>query len=209
MEQLVFVGIIVAFSILDAVLRGKKKGAEGSDGLPVPPPKEEWAEADWEGDEPTYDADAPNDDGPSYDDGATQEDRVPREIPVRSGPQPSGSMPAKQLWEEIAELSAPRRTPQPTPPALTRKAEVASQVPLPKTKVGTIEEHSIHRSHAGYGTDPSTRARSAEDGLDPLAQHLGKDAALARLLLSSGNAHSLRQAVILQELLGPPAAYRE
>jgi len=206
MEQLIFVGVIVAFTILDAVLRGKKKGAEGSDGLPVPLPQDPWAAAAWEVEEPTYDADPAYDVRGPHDDEASHDDRALQEIAVRSEPQAPGSMSVKELWEEVAGLSASRLRPHPMPTEFVPQGEESLPVPPSSTKVA---EHRIHRSHAGYGTDPSTRARSAEDGLDPLARHLGKDAALARLLLSSGNAHSLRQAIILQELLGPPAAYRE
>jgi cystathionine beta-lyase family protein involved in aluminum resistance len=66
----------------------------------------------------------------------------------------------------------------------------------------------VHQSHAGFGTDPSSRAPSAQDHLDPLARVLGADAAAARAQLRGG-AHALRQALILNEILGPPAAERD
>ena len=68
--------------------------------------------------------------------------------------------------------------------------------------------HLVHVSHADYGTDPSQRARSAQDGLDPLARVLSQDALAVRRQLLAQGAHGLRQAVILYEVLGPPLAFR-
>ncbi|MCH1571407.1 MAG: hypothetical protein L7S64_08690 [Longimicrobiales bacterium] len=69
--------------------------------------------------------------------------------------------------------------------------------------------HLVHSSHAEYGTDPSERSRSEQDGLDPLARTLSADAIAIRRQLTSNSASALRQAVILQEVLGPPKAMRE
>ena len=69
--------------------------------------------------------------------------------------------------------------------------------------------HVVHASHYGYGTDPSERTPSKEDGLDPLAETLSADVSAIRRQLSSMNVHSLRQAIILQEVLGPPVTMRD
>ena len=64
--------------------------------------------------------------------------------------------------------------------------------------------HAVHLSHVGYGSDPSERARSTQDGLDPLARTLSADAAAVRQQLRGQGTHGLRQALILREVLGPP-----
>jgi hypothetical protein len=68
--------------------------------------------------------------------------------------------------------------------------------------------HSVHQSHAGFGTDPSARARSEQDGLDPLERRLSADASAVHQQLRTGGRHALRQAFILHEVLGPPVAMR-
>jgi len=70
------------------------------------------------------------------------------------------------------------------------------------------KEHIVHSSHRGYGTDPSSRAPSEQDGLDPLAEHLNEDAEQVHELFLSRDPHALRRAVMLQEVLGLPAAFR-
>lgn len=72
-----------------------------------------------------------------------------------------------------------------------------------------VASHRVHRAHAEYGTDPSERSRSEQDGLDPLARTLSADAKAIRGQLLSNSASALRQAIILQEVLGPPKAMRE
>jgi len=72
-----------------------------------------------------------------------------------------------------------------------------------------VASHRVHRAHAEYGTDPSERSRSEQDGLDPLATTLSADAKAIRGQLLSNSASALRQAIILQEVLGPPKAMRE
>lgn len=69
--------------------------------------------------------------------------------------------------------------------------------------------HLVHKSHAEYGTDPSERSRSEQDGLDPLARTLSADAKAIRRQLRNDSKSALRQAVIFQEVLGPPKAMRE
>ena len=85
--------------------------------------------------------------------------------------------------------------------------------PAPTTSVRsggtTSRSHSIHDAHIGFGTDPSSRPASEQDGLDPLAEKLSEDAKAIRSMLSSQGRHALRQAVILHEVLGPPAAMRD
>jgi hypothetical protein len=70
------------------------------------------------------------------------------------------------------------------------------------------ETHIVHRAHKGYGTDPSSRRPSEQDGLDPLATRTSADALAVRAQLRRQGAHALRQAVIFHEILGPPVAIR-
>ncbi|MBM4185078.1 MAG: hypothetical protein FJ207_12825 [Gemmatimonadetes bacterium] len=103
--------------------------------------------------------------------------------------------------------SEPRRSPQPRPKPVTPASKRVA-FPTPAPAMEGMAAHTIHASHAGYGTDPSARAPSAQDSLDPLARVLGADASAVRGQLRSHGAHALRQAVILHEVLGPPAADR-
>lgn len=138
------------------------------------------AEWEWEDDElETYDAE------PSYD------DREPRS---------SEEMIPSDIWEEIAGLAGgKKRQHEPSSPP---PIEVD---PIPPRPVST---HRVHRSHAGYGTDPSSRRRSEQDEIDPLRRRLSRDARAVRRQLQSHKKHALRRAVILHEILGPPTATR-
>ena len=223
MDELIFFGVIIAFSILDSILRGKKKRQKGSDGLPVPE-AQEWEPAEVEAYLPTYDEE------PSYDD----EQRVSglealQQHAESTPPSPEVAIP-RDIWEEITALAGGRLpVEQASEPSVTLPVVVEPELPvdpreaeralrrapreLPVRRaeraVGRTGEHRVHTSHRGYGSDPSTRAPSEQDDLGAHAETLSRDAASARALLNSHDKHSLRQAIILQELLGPPAAYRE
>ncbi len=85
---------------------------------------------------------------------------------------------------------------------------VGSRAPIGGGAVVRRPDHYIHQSHAGYGTDPSSRAPSEQDGLDPLAEFLDSDGVAVRQQLFAGRV-ALRQAFVLKEVLGPPKALRE
>lgn len=134
--------------------------------------------------------------------------------------------PARQEPSYTPPPPKPRPAPTPHPkrpatpprpkPVPTSRAPVQRRAPPPKratilTQAEPAQEgaatHAVHQSHAGFGTDPSARARSAQDGLDPLAGVMSQDAAAVRVqLLAQG--HPLRQAIILHEVLGPPVSDR-
>ena len=181
MEGLVFLVVIVVFSILESVLK-KRKAAQARLHGEAPESIEDALER-IRGDDlhaptydahPSYDDDASYDDGPSYDEGPSYDDQIDDDVPEYSN--------------QYRAVSRP--TPTPT------------FQPAPK------QEHVVHRSHAGYGTDPSSRAPSEQDGLDPLAEHISADVGAAHKLFLSRDPHALRRAIILQEILGRPAAFR-
>jgi hypothetical protein len=206
MEELIFFAVIIFFSIIDSIARSrKKKQQQMGTGAPVPTtpdPRERKrsvprydtertheAQPTYETErtyeqQPTYEADASYDDAPSYDDDAPEEAGSQAMIP-------------SDIWEEIAGL-ARGRTPAPTRPAPPPPVEVA---PPDAT-------HPVHRSHSDYGTDPSTRARSEQDGMDPLATRTSADALAVRRQLRHAGRHALRQAAMFHEILGPPVAIR-
>ncbi|MDX1493166.1 MAG: hypothetical protein R3253_03760 [Longimicrobiales bacterium] len=72
---------------------------------------------------------------------------------------------------------------------------------------GRRSEHFVHRSHAEYGTDPSSRTPSEQDRLGG-PEPMDSDAVGVRRQLFGGRP-SLRQAVVLKEVLGPPLALRD
>lgn len=221
MEELIFFAVIIFFSIIESIARSRKqkrRQAEESGDLPElpepersgrtpdrPPPRREV---------PTYD------EQPSYDDRA-QGDTGTRPQPTASGPPSSDVLLPGDLLAELERLAGKKQEerrartlelPKESPPIPTRAPVPAPprRAPLPsKAPKKAPVEHVIHLSHAGYGTDPSSRPRSAHDTLDPLAEKLGADAEAVRRKLRSRSASELRQAIILHEVLGPPVGLRE
>ena len=227
MDGLVFIVVIVLFWILEGVLKKQKarqtlaQRGQHDPGLqegdaPTYPPQSTYDGAELYDDRPS-DGDRPSyDDQPSYDEQPSYDDQIDDDIPEYSNqyraasqpaPTPSETLIPRDVWEEIAGLvsgvqpSAPTAKPEPRSESATA-APPASYQPAPK------QEHFVHRSHAGYGTDPSSRAPSEQDGLDPLAERLGADAGAVHDLFASRDPHALRKAIILQEVLGRPAAFR-
>lgn len=190
MEELIFFGIIILFSIIDSIARTRKKRRQGT--LPQPAPDE----PEWEDDVSAYDS------VPSYEDidRPAEHTQPYRSKAGRSsaGAQSSEGMIPADIWGEIAGLARgrlPELDPAPPPPVAIE--------PIPARPVQT---HRVHLAHAHYGTDPSSRPKSEQDGLDPLAQKLSADASAVRRQLRSHSKGALRRAVILHEVLGPPAA---
>ena len=225
MEGLVFLVVIVVFSILESVLK-KRKAAQARLHGEAPESIEDALER-IRGDDlhaptydahPSYDDDASYDDGPSYDEGPSYDDQIDDDVPeysnqyrAASRPTPTPAPPTplipKDIWEEIAGLVSGVQPPAPTAPPEPGRESVAL-ARTPTFQPAPKQEHVVHRSHAGYGTDPSSRAPSEQDGLDPLAEHISADVGAAHKLFLSRNPHALRRAIILQEILGRPAAFR-
>lgn len=186
---------------------------------------------------PSYDADPSFDDRPSFDDVATSEtatrertrsseSMIPADIweelaglakesqrpaetpkpappPKRAPPPPPRPAPPVRPAPSMKPMPAPAPKPR-APITAQKRATILAPEPAPEGTAG----HMVHLSHAAYGTDPSTRARSAQDGLDPLAGRLSPDAQAVRRQLRGQGVHALRQAIILQEVLGPPVGSR-
>ncbi|MDA0328324.1 MAG: hypothetical protein O2958_04875 [Gemmatimonadetes bacterium] len=198
MEELIFFAVIIFFSIIESISRSRKaKGGE----FPEADVPEEWESAE----------------GPARytEPYGSSEESVRRDAP-------SKTMLSGDLLDELAALAGrldnttartlklPTQSPPlPAPSARRAPAQVSSWEQGEKQPRTTEHgAHKVHLSHAGYGTDPSERARSEQDNLDPLAVVMSQDAAIVRRQLRGHRSHALRQAVILQELLGPPAALR-
>jgi len=218
-EEFIFFAVIIFFSIIESISRSRK--ARQQEQMPAPPDTEPDTESEewWrvhvpETDLPTYDAD------PSYDDQVGRESTIqPYEAPRVAEKR---SMLPSDLFEELAglaeqleqknegakTLSLPRQSPPiPVPEPVPDRAP--APVRVGRNRVARTGPHEIHLAHAGYGTDPSERAKSEQDGLDPLAERLSENAAAIRMQLLSHSRGALRQAVILQEVLGKPVSLRD
>lgn len=250
MEELIFFGLIVFFSIIESIARSRKQKQGGP--LPEVPPEWEQPRAEprprpkarprpQATEIPSYDAD-PSFDSQPLETRGSYDDAKSRDAVERGRARSSESMIPSEVWDEIAGLSReparqepsytpappkPRPTPAPHPkrapvPQRPKPAPAASRAPVqrrtPQPKRATIlapeprpegsPEHLVHQSHVGFGTDPSGRAPSAQDGLDPLSRVLNRDASAARAQLRGQGDQALRQALILSEVLGPPVADR-
>lgn len=239
MEELIFFAVIIFLSILESIARSRKaKRQREEGGAPDEGEQFEWAQkAPWEAEPPrheepryepaTYEEPTTSRELPSYDDDRSYDDRIVREEAVtqedaRASLERDAEQTAADIWAEISGLAAgraPQRTTRaplpgyaparPTPgvrrPPVRRPRETRLSVPEPRPP--EVEEHRIHLAHMGYGTDPSERAPSEQDLLGREEWH-NPDAAWARAHLR-GSASSLRRAVILQEVLGPPASMRD
>jgi hypothetical protein len=192
MEELIFFAVIIFFSIIESIARRRKQQSAGS-----PPIPEEWEQEEEE------------DKGREW---RSETDEV--EAPHRSG---SEAMIPGDIWEEIAGLARgrmrqletqPEAPPEPPPPVqATPSATLPARLGWGKRTPKVGQAHRVHLSHAEYGTDPSSRTRSAHDQIDPLARGLSADVKAVRKQLRHGR-HALRQAVMLQEVLGPPVSIR-
>ena len=235
MDGLIFFAVIIFFSIIESISRSRKAQRKREGEGPAEPELFEWAQTPQErADLPTYDDDRSYDEAHEGDDddprepapdgvgmtgaevaadiwaeiralglGAIEE----RTEPTPSIPRQSPPLPVPLRPAESARTPRPAPLPRPLPKPSAKEEGRASAregrgAPRPH------QEHRAHRAHEDYGTDPSERAPSEQDGLDPLAEHLGADAAAVRAQLRSHDASALRRAIILQEVLGPPAVLR-
>ena len=253
MEQLIFVGIILLFSMLEAVARKKR------DETPVPPPEEAEPRPQARVPQPRA-PQAPGPRTPSYDEDPSFDDAVGAGSRPKAPTSSEGLIPA-DVWDEIQRMArgeapgtrtqpparpapppaprpTPRSTPRPTPAPPTgagrtarrapqpppqsapepRRAATAQPTPTPLVvKRATVpaaaaaeesrEDHPVHGAHARYGTPVQDRLTGfAGEGKG--ARPAGAEGAALRRTLRAGGA-GLRQAILLQEVLGPPVALRD
>ncbi len=194
MELLVIVAIILLFSVLDGVARKQRQaqhtGGEGT--ATTDPPRTR-----------------PTSDEPRSFDRETEDEVPPRSM----GPTSSEELLPTDLWEEIRRLAqgkaAPTQRPVPAPrPRRPRPAQGqgARRPPPEPTSPPAPAEHPVHLTHGKMGRPMAERrtppARPGQ-GRQPSA-----DVQAVREMLSADGAPALRRAVILVEVLGPPAALR-
>jgi hypothetical protein len=204
--ELVFFAIIILFSVLESVARARKQreggGAEGSE------KREGRPRSEGRGRRPRDEA-----------------GRLTRPEGARSAERESSDgMIPEELWEEIAGLAAGRPAPskagkkggvakRPRPRQAEPRPQAPSSGSVPELrgrftpKALEVDEHPVHLSHAGYGTDPSERAKSEQDWRP--SEHGNRNAKRVRAMLRGSGADALKQAVILREVLGPPVAMRD
>ena len=193
MEELIFFGIIILFSILDSIAKSRKKKGGRPEAIPEPT---------WQGSE-GWDEPEPSeyDEEPSYEEHHVAGQalglyRTPEPVAERA----VATVVPADVWAELEALARGQVPAEPEP------------LEVPARRVESIParpDHRVHTSHAEYGTDPSSRRKSAQDDLDPLRETLSDDARKARRLLRATDAHSLRQAIILQEILSTPVSLRD
>lgn len=249
MEQLIFVGIVIAFSILEAVARKKqeKPGEEG--GPPAPPP----ARVPERGGSPRRDRPAlpTYDEDPSFDERATASKRtseglipgdvweeitalargdvppsakpgpvtVPKPAPRPAPPSRPAPAPYQGRTGQEAHLPGPahRKAPVPAAPLPSRPAPraptgisgrkaAATPPPLQAAAEETRPAHALHETHVGLGQPVGSRLTSFAG--EERARGFTPDVAAARKLLTGGP-RTLRQAVILTEVLGPPSSMKD
>jgi len=223
METLIIFAAIIVFSIVESMARSRRARGDAGQEPPLPPPEESGLRPGWEDDSPTGEVD------PSYEHPESrrpssvspQHTMLPGELleeltrlagrteqsgakPVR----PPGYSPPLSKHEPAAEAERPRDLPAPRRPTTVPSPAIPAPKPRTPVSLERLPGQGIHGAHAGYGTDPSERAPSEQDGLDPLAGELSRDAVTVRRQLLNRGTHALRQAVVLQEVLGPPAALR-
>lgn len=198
MAELIFFAVIILFSILESVARQRKQ------------------------------REAERGEGEEDDDVRAEVPRRDRDVhgrEERTSEEPSETMIPADIWEEIAGLGTTREEePEPDPvpegrPAPQRPEPAPQPVPAPRPEPrpspasptpipGTRDAHVVHRAHAEYGTDPSERTPSAEDWRP--SERDNRNAKRVRAMLrGSEGADALKQAVILREVLGPPAAMKD
>lgn len=267
MEQLIFVGIILLFSVLEAVARKGRARQGGGEEIPLPPeprPRRPPPRPSPRPSQPTGTVPHSYDEDPSFDETVRGDEtrmrpepaaeraaplegakplQPPAEDPGRSRAGSEGLIPA-EVWDEIQRMARGEGPGERQPPVESRPAgwpKPASSRPRPSKKARPSEragaptaqrrsakglgrapaaaldaapetegtaDHAVHLAHAGYGTSPAARG-----GTRPAATPAGAPGpaeAIRRLLTRQpGSLSSLRQAVVLQEVLGPPPGLRD
>ena len=209
MEELIFFALIGFASIIESVFRRRKARSGGGPVKEAPTRDRRFEREQGRPEEsPTYDS------VPSYDEWVTAT------VPEASAKKPALDTLGSDLLEVLLggetwqdEKDRAKRKLKARNDEIRRlrmKVEESSRAGASAGEsVSPPSVHQIHRTHAEFGTDPSERAPSEQDGLDPLARSLSAEAKAVRRQLRSDSASALRQAIVLQEVLGPPQSIRE
>ena len=208
MEELIFFALIGFASIIESVFRRRKARSGGGPVKEAPTRDRRFEREQGRPEEsPTYDS------VPSYDEWVTAT------VPEASAKKPALDTLGSDLlevllgetWQDEKDRAKQKlKARNDEIRRLRMKVEESSRAGASAGEsVSPPSVHQIHRTHAEFGTDPSERAPSEQDGLDPLARSLSAEAKAVRRQLRSDSASALRQAIVLQEVLGPPQSIRE
>jgi hypothetical protein len=228
METLIIFAAIIIFSIVESMARSRKAREDAGQEPPLPSPEELGSLPGREDDSPTGAVARSYEHAESLRSSSvsSQHTMAPGELLAEltrlAGRAEESGARSVGLPGYSPPLSKPEPEPEPEPeaeversrnrPARRRPTARPPTIRTPRTRtpvsVERLPGQGIHGGHAEYGTDPSERAPSEQDGLDPLAGELSRDAVTVRRQLLNRGTHALRQAVVLQEVLGPPAAIR-
>jgi hypothetical protein len=210
MDQFIFIIVIVVFAILDGIAKKKKAEAQREQSGTLTPEEQDWQMEPATQGLPSHDADH------SFDDWAEDDEGIPGAPPPHyvqpydsaedTAPSPSTAaeeLIPKDVWKEIAALARGEPLPVPATP-------VPAPVPAPepvedrRTHRGPARaEHEVHRSHERFGTPVSERLRPLDTPEMHETRGASREVRSVRALLSGGGS-SLKKAIILQEILGPP-----
>jgi hypothetical protein len=89
---------------------------------------------------------------------------------------------------------------------MSTAARKTRAAPISEVDAVVVAEHSPHLTHPKYGKPVHDRVTGLGD--DPRARGLSADSKALRSVLRGGGA-GLRQAVLLQEILGPPVSLKD
>jgi hypothetical protein len=227
MEELIFFALIGFASIIESVFRRRKARSGGGPVKEAPTRDRRFEREQGRPEEsPTYDSVPSYDEWvtaeelPTYDSVPSYDERATATVPEASAKKPRVDTLGSDLLEVLLggetwqdEKDRAKRKLKARNDEIRRlrmKVEESSRAGASAGEsVSPPSVHQIHRTHAEFGTDPSERAPSEQDGLDPLARSLSAEAKAVRRQLRSDSASALRQAIVLQEVLGPPQSIRE
>lgn len=234
MGELVFFAVIILFTILEAVAKRRKQREAGEDGgdegetwvpAPVerqPRPKAERRPQVERGSSSSTDRGMP-------ERGARREERSETMIPADLWEEIAG-LAAGEPRSEPSPRAEPKPVPRGRPESAPRRwkpgpfgdeatsletlevERIEDDIRPMRTYTGapvpSVDAHPVHRSHRGYGTDPSERAPSEQDWRP--TERGNRNAKRVRTMLrGSEGTDALKQAVILREVLGPPVSMKD
>jgi hypothetical protein len=185
-EPVVLILVVVVFSILDAIGR-KQRQARGGTGSAASTEEADPSESSAQGRLPAR--------------ASTLVTVPPRGMSVPTAGA-SEDIIVPELWEEIRKLARTK--------AGAARTERAESVERLERAVATpaAPVHPVHRTHPKMGRPLSERLTPLAEPADEAARRRpSPEVAEARRMLGQG-ASALRRAVILDEVLGPPAAMR-